>query len=80
MRWRKGEQQSELLEFGDMYNDTELGKLFIHVPNVKEIISLLKDGGFLVESNILRSKLANEPLKVREFADECRFWIALKPS
>ncbi len=80
LRWRKGEQQSELLEFGDMYNDTELGKLFIHVPNVKEIISLLKDGGFLVESNILRSKLANEPLKVREFADECRFWIALKPS
>jgi hypothetical protein len=29
---------------------------------------------------MMRSKLANEPLKVREFADDCRFWVAMKPS
>lgn len=78
--WRKGEQQPGLLEFGDMFRDTDLGKLYIHVPSMHEVIGLLKGAGFLVESNVLRSKLANEPLNVREFADDCRFWIALKPS
>ena len=78
--WRKGEQQPGLLEFGDMFRDTDLGKLYIHVPSMQEVIGLLKGAGFLVESNVLRSKLANEPLNVREFADDCRFWIALKPS
>ena len=80
LRWQKGEQQSELLDFGDMYTDTGMGWLYIHVPTVKEVINLLKGAGFLVEHNVMRSKLANEPSKVREFADDCRFWIAMKPT
>jgi len=80
LRWRKGQQQPELIDFGDMFTDTVLGQLFIHVPTIREVIDMLKAAGFMVEANMMRSKLANEPLKVREFADDCRFWVAMKPS
>ncbi len=80
LRWRQGKQQPELSEFGDLITDTELGKLYIHVPSTTEVVSLLKGAGFLVEANIMRSKLANEPPKVLEFSDDCRFWVAMKPA
>jgi SAM-dependent methyltransferase len=80
LRWRKGQQQLELIDFGDMVLDDALGKLFLHVPTVREVIDMLKSVGFMVEANMMRSQLANEPLKVREFADDCRFWVAMKPS
>ncbi len=79
LKWRKGKQQPDLLEFGDMYMETELGKLFIHAPSVKEVLSLLSNAGFKVEYHRMRSKIANEPSNVRDFADECRFWVVRKP-
>jgi hypothetical protein len=77
-RWKKESQNPELLEFGDRYEDTEKGKLFIHVPEVSEVRSDLQDAGFIVERDILKSKISQESKLVNEYSDECRFWIARK--
>ena len=79
LKWRKGKQQSDLLDFGDMYMQTDLGMLFIHAPSVKEILDLMADAGFKVVYHRMRSKIANEPAQVRDFSDECRFWVVRKP-
>ncbi len=78
-KWRIGIQAKELLEFGDRYGETPTGKLFIHVPEANEVRKDLQQIGFLVERDVLRSKLSDESQIVRDFSDECRFWIARKP-
>jgi len=79
LRWRRARQQPELDDFGDRFEPTELGELYIHVPTIREMESALKEAGFRIEANVPRSVLANESPAVREFSDECRFWIAQKP-
>ncbi len=77
--WRSGKQKPELDDFGDRYESTPVGNLFIHVPTTQEIRAALKLAGFKVEADETRSSLANEPFPVRGFSDECRFWVAQKP-
>ncbi len=79
LKWRKGKQQEDLLEYGDIYMETELGKLFIHVPSVPDVQKLLANAGFKTEWHRFRSKIANEPQNVRQFSDDCRFWVVRKP-
>lgn len=79
-RWNEGSQQEELDEFGDLYRPTEFGPMYIHSPELEEIREDLREAGFVVEIESPRSSLANEPLRVREFSDECRFWVAHKPA
>jgi len=79
-KWRNGQQDKSLIDFGDRFEETPRGKLFIHVPDVAEIREDLKKAGFVVERDLLRSRLADESELVREFSDECRFWIARKPA
>ncbi|MEM9026505.1 MAG: class I SAM-dependent methyltransferase [Verrucomicrobiota bacterium] len=78
-RWRRGEQHPELVDFGDRYEETDMGMLFIHVPTPQEIRDLAKSVGFRVEADVMRSVIANEPPRVREFSDDCRFWVLQKP-
>ncbi|NBD37849.1 MAG: methyltransferase domain-containing protein [Verrucomicrobia bacterium] len=77
-RWSQGDQDPDLTDFGDRYEDTDLGRLFIHVPTVKEVREDLKATGWICEWERPRSALANEPFPVREFSDECRFYLARK--
>lgn len=77
--WRRGEQDPDLLEFGDRYEDTPLGRLFIHVPTKDEVIADAKAAGFRMEADILRSQVATERPETREFSDDCRFWVVQKP-
>jgi len=76
--WRKGRQNPYLDDYGDRFEPTDLGDLFIHVPAPGEIREDLKQAGFRIEADVLRSKIANESPLVRTFSDECRFWIAQK--
>lgn len=78
--WRKGKQNPYLDDYGDRFEPTPLGDLFIHVPTTTEIREDLKAAGFRIEADVLRSKLANESPRTREFSDECRFWVVQKPS
>ncbi len=77
-RWKEGVQDPELEEYGDRLFDSPDGKIFMHIPTVKEIKDLLKEVGFVLHQTVLRSELANEPPEVREFSDQCRFWIVRK--
>lgn len=78
-KWRLNKQNPELIEFGDRFENTEKGKLFIHVPEIDEVRTDLKKTGFVVEKDFLRSKLAEESELVRNYSDECRFWVCRKP-
>ena len=77
--WRKGAQREELDDFGDRFESTELGDLFIHVPTIAEMEAALKAAGFRIEVNVPRHSVANEPPEVRAFSDDCRFWVVQRP-
>ncbi|MGB0415824.1 MAG: class I SAM-dependent methyltransferase [Coraliomargarita sp.] len=79
-RWADGQQRAELDEFGDRAEETDFGTHFMHVPSVEELAELLERVGFRIEGHVMRSELANEPQEVREFADDCRFWVVQKAS
>jgi SAM-dependent methyltransferase len=78
-RWRAGTQDPDLLDFGDRIGGTPWGDLYIHVPEPNLIRADLKEAGFRIEVDVLRSKIADEPPGVREFSDECRFWVVQRP-
>lgn len=77
-RWEREQQDPRHAEYGDRCVDTPLGELYVHVPTPEEVRALLKDCGFRIEADVPRTHLADEPLEVREFADDCRFWVARK--
>lgn len=77
--WKRGRQHPRLLEYGDMLDERVTPNLYIHIPDTNEIRQDLKEVGFKVEQDMLRSTIANETQQVRDFSDECRFWIARKP-
>ena len=78
-RWEQAAQNPELDEFGDRTEQTVLGQHFMHVPTTEELAAMLTGVGFRIEAHALRSALANEPQEVREFSDDCRFWVVQKP-
>ncbi len=75
-RWRAGRRDPALLEFGDRLIDNPEGRIFIHVPDRSEVIEDLASAGWRHVDDRARALIANEPPDVREFADECRFWVA----
>lgn len=80
LRWRRSKQKAELDDFGDRFELTDMGELYIHVPTIREMETVLKRVGFRIEANAPRSAIANESAEVRDFSDDCRFWIVQKPA
>lgn len=79
-RWKRGEQDPRLVEFGDRYfDDDNGGRTFMHLPNRDEILEDLAASGWRHEEDHLRRELCREPRAVRDFSDECRFWVARNP-
>lgn len=78
-RWRTGAQNPALAEFGDRIVESDIGRHFIHVPSRPEVLEDLASAGWEWIEDAMRSEIANEPQDVREFADECRFWIVRRP-
>ena len=78
-KWRKGIEDKTLLEFGDRFEETSKGRLYLHVPEISEIRRSLTQIGFIAEKDLLRSKIATESKLVNEYSDECRFWVSRKP-
>ena len=75
-RWERGEQDPRLVEFGDRYFGDESGRTFMHLPDRGEILADLAATGWTHEFDALRRELAQESAAVRDFSDECRFWVA----
>lgn len=78
VRWERGEQDPRLVEFGDRYFAHEHGQTFMHLPVRREILEDLEATGWTSVADHLRDELARERRAVREFSDNCRFWIARK--
>jgi len=79
VRWEKGLQDPRLVDFGDRYFEDETGRTFMHLPDRAEILEDLAATGWSPEFDSLRRELATESRAVRDFSDECRFWLARKP-
>ena len=75
-RWERGERDTRLAEFGDRYFEDEAGRTFMHLPNRAEILADLAASGWTTEFDALRREVARESRAVRDFSDECRFWLA----
>ena len=77
-RWAAGEQNPRLLEFGDRYFTDETGNTFMHLPDRKEVLEDMGATGWAHLYDSTRNELASETPKVRNFSDNCRFWVAKK--
>lgn len=75
-KWNRGRQDPRLVEFGDRYFEDDLGRTFMHLPDRPEILADLAATGWTPTWDALRREIASEPRAVREFSDECRFWVA----
>ena len=75
-RWARGEQNPRLLEFGDRYFTDETGNTFMHLPTRAEVREDLAATGWTHVHDRTRNELASETPKVRNFSDNCRFWVA----
>lgn len=78
LRWARGEQDPRLVEFGDRYFQDEAGRTFMHLPDRGEILADLAATGWTHEFDAMRRELAEESRAVRDFSDECRFWVVRK--
>jgi len=74
--WQAGAQDPRLVEFGDRYMESTEGRNFMHLPDQNEIREDLTATGWQVEFTAMRREIARESRAVREFSDECRFWVA----
>ena len=78
-RWERGEQNPRLLEFGDRYFTHENGNTFMHLPDRQEVLEDLAATGWRHVRDATRDQLARENEQVRDFSDNCRFWVGRKP-
>jgi len=75
-QWDRDEQDQRLVEFGDRYFTHETGSTFMHLPNREEILDDLAATGWTHAFDAMRREISVESQAVREFSDECRFWVA----
>jgi ubiquinone/menaquinone biosynthesis C-methylase UbiE len=75
-RWAKGEQNPRLVEFGDRYFTDDNGNTFMHLPDRQEVLEDMAATGWTHVEDATRNELASETPKVRNFSDNCRFWVA----
>lgn len=74
--WLTNQQDPALVEFGDRYFEDDLGRTFMHLPNREEILTDLKATGWTHTWDNMRRRISKESQAVRDFSDECRFWVA----
>jgi SAM-dependent methyltransferase len=76
--WARGEQNPRLLEFGDRYFTDDNGNTFMHLPDRREVFEDMAATSWVHVHDQTRDELASETPKVRNFSDNCRFWVARK--
>jgi len=76
LRWVRGDQDPRLVEFGDRYFEDHAGRTFMHLPDRREILEDLSATGWKHAFDAMRREVAKETRAVRDFSDECRFWVA----
>jgi hypothetical protein len=74
-RWQHGKQDARLNMFGDLITSSDYGEIFIHIPDRAEVVEDLRDMGWTLLEDAMRSEIAAEPDDVKQFSAECRFWV-----
>jgi len=77
-RWTSHLEDRSLHEYGDRIIKTEERDIFIHLPNRHEVISSLKEVGFILIEEVSRSELCEESEEVNKFSTDCVFWLVRK--
>jgi len=77
-KWALHIQDKSLHEFGDKIIKMEERDVFLHFPIREEVISCLKEAGFVLIEGILRSELCEESEEVKKFSTDCVFWLVQK--
>lgn len=75
-RWAAGKQDPRLRDYGDRYFAHDHGHTFMHLPVRREILADLAATGWAHEFDTMRRDVARESNAVKDFSDECRFWVA----
>ncbi|MFT3828232.1 MAG: class I SAM-dependent methyltransferase [Opitutaceae bacterium] len=78
-RWAEGKQDPRLHEYGDRYFEHEHGRTFMHLPTRDEMLRELAATGWVHEYDAMRSDLVRESRAVKDFSDNCRFWLVRRP-
>lgn len=65
-----------LLEYGDRHFRSDHGTTFMHVPLRRDVAADLREAGFDVVEDRMRSEIARESDVVEDFAEDCRLWVA----
>ncbi|MGM0369347.1 MAG: class I SAM-dependent methyltransferase [Bacillota bacterium] len=78
--WKSGKQDERLYEYGDKVIEykEEDRDLFIHLPNREEVINCLNEAGWELVEDFYRADLFEESEEVKDFSEECRFWVVKK--
>ena len=79
-RWAAGVQNADLMEFGDRLEPQSSGVHFMHVPTYQSVAQALQEAGFQLEASIMRSEIGQESSAVQAYSDDCRLWLAQKPT
>ena len=78
LRFENGTRNKRLLEFGDRITEENGQEMFVHIPDIKEVYSLLDMGGFDCIYTKMRWDICATPEKEKELFGECRFFVAKK--
>jgi hypothetical protein len=78
-KWALHIEDKNLHEFGDRVIEMEERDIFLHFPTREEVILSLKEAGFILIEEILRSELCEESEEVKKFSTDCVLWLFQKP-
>ena len=78
-RWDAGEQDPQLIEFGDLVIVDSGHPTYLHFPSRDEVGSLVADAGLVLVEGRLRSDVAIDSEAARRFNSNCMMWVAQRP-
>lgn len=78
LKWENNTQDPRLYEFGDRLVSEAGEELFVHIPNLKEVYSLLAAAGLKCVFTKMRWDICATPKIEKDVFGECRFFVAKK--
>ncbi len=77
-KWRLGQQDKRLLEFGDIIIDEVHQELFIHISTNDEIENCLTHLDWKILESLWRPDICEEKPEVLAYSSDNRFWVVQK--
>ena len=79
-RWKRGEQDPRLVEFGDrIVIDDGRTETFLHIPTRAEVERAVERAGLAVIEDADRSEVCEDTDAARAFVSACRMWVVRRP-